>query len=175
MQPDLLVQEGLELLVAEGGDHPTDGSEHRSGGQTHLKTRDRADGDAARKRGVLHVRRREAAAHEAREGEGGDARRGERHHRVGDAHVAVLGVAATTRCGVWRVGWGDAGGLYLVWWCWWGTPKRGVFVVVGRVCVDACVEDGCVGRVGGWVRCVCVSGGARGAYLKYRPPLKVGQ
>ena len=57
MQPDLIVKEGLELLVAKGGDHPTGGAEHRSGGHTHLETRDRADGDAARKRGVLHVRR----------------------------------------------------------------------------------------------------------------------
>ena len=73
VQTDLLVQEGLELLVAERGDHPTDGAEHRSGGQAHLETRDCADGDTARKRGVLHVRRREAAAHKAREGEGGDA------------------------------------------------------------------------------------------------------
>lgn len=134
MQPDLLVQEGLELLVAEGGDHPTDGSEHRSGGQTHLKTRDRADGDAARKRGVLHVRRREAAAHEAREGEGGDARRGERHHRVGDAHVAVLGVAATTRCGVWRVGWGEG-----VCWCRWVV--FGVVVLVGDSEIDKMIRD----------------------------------
>ena len=111
MQPDLIVKEGLELLVAKGGDHPTGGAEHRSGGHTHLETRDRADGDTARKRGVLHVRRRKAAAHEAREGEGGDARRAECHHRVGDAHIAVLEVAAKTHSGI---GMCEEGGWLLV-------------------------------------------------------------
>lgn len=70
--------------------HAAESAKGRRDREADLEAGNGADGDATRERGVLDVRRGEAAAHEAREGKRGNTRGTERDHGVGDCHVAVL-------------------------------------------------------------------------------------